>query len=344
MTSTLRQTDHDRFEQPKLAPLAAAETVDVSVVIITWNSAAWIESCLAALPAACGELRYEVVVFDNHSSDATADVVRAAAGPRLRLVQGDANHGFSGGVNRALSATTGDYIFLLNPDCELAPGSVQRLHEFLKSNGDGGAAVPLLLGEDGEPQREFQLRRLPTLRTLAIELLLIDKVLPKNDITNGYRYRDIDITSPQPIEQPAAAAMLVRRSVFDRLGGFDERFQPAWFEDVDYCRRMSGAGDRLWLVPQAVGTHHGGASLEHVSFKRFTDVWYTNLFRYGQKWLSPGKVEVLRWLVITGMLLRIAALAFGFSRPPVSRGEAYAAFRHVLAQAFHRWDDRSPSS
>jgi N-acetylglucosaminyl-diphospho-decaprenol L-rhamnosyltransferase len=344
MTSTLLHSE-PTFERRRLSPVADATRPPLSIAIVTWNSAAWIEKCLQSIPEACGALEYEIVVVDNASSDDTAANVAAFNAHSLRLVESSENLGFAGGVNRALGGARGDYILLLNPDCELAPGSIEKLYAFLEKEKLAGAAVPLLLGDDGEPQREFQLRRLPTLRTLAVELLMLDKIVPSNRITSGYRYRDIDIARPQPIEQPAAAAMMIRREVIESIGPFDERFMPAWFEDVDYCRRMRERGETIWLVPDARATHHGGASLEHVSFRRFTEVWYENLFRYGDKWLSRDRVETLRWLVIAGMLLRISALLVGIPRRPATRREALTAFTSVLKRAFHRWDNSaSPSS
>ena len=97
----------------------------------------------------------------------------------------------------------------------------------------------MLIDESGHSQRHFQLRRLPTLRSLASEVLLLDKLFPKNPTTAHHRYRDLDLTEPRVIEQPAAAALLLRREVMEDVGAFDESFAPAWFEDVDYCRRLA---------------------------------------------------------------------------------------------------------
>jgi N-acetylglucosaminyl-diphospho-decaprenol L-rhamnosyltransferase len=328
--------------EPRPAPSIRA-AVDVSVVVVTWNSADWIARCVEALPRASSR-HYEVLIFDNLSADATAARLQTLDPAKVRIEIAKKNHGFAGGVNRAIERATGRYILLLNPDCSMQPGSIDELVGYLDSNPQVAAAVPLLIGPDGAPQRDFQLRKLPSLGPIAADLLLLDKILPSNAVSAEFRYRNLDIASPQAIEQPAGAAMMIRREVVREIGPFDEAFAPAWFEDVDYCRRLSERGLPIHLVPTALADHQGGVSLEHVGFTTFADVWYRNLFRYASKWFRPGQVEMVRWLVIAGMLLRMGALAARVAHPPVPREEAYRAYRTVLRQAFRRWDDESPSS
>jgi N-acetylglucosaminyl-diphospho-decaprenol L-rhamnosyltransferase len=332
------------YAQPRLRDVSADAdpgAVDISLLVVTWNSAGWIDRCIDAIPAACAGLPFETIVYDNASSDGTAALARGR--DDIQLIAATQNRGFAAGINSAFQQSKGRYLFLLNPDCELHARALIELVGFLDANPSVAAAAPLLLGSDGEPQREFQLRRLPTLRTLATEILLVDEVFPRTRAASRYRYRDLDITRPQLVEQPAAAALLIRREVFEEVGPFDERFAPAWFEDVDYCRRLHEGGRAIFLVPTATATHRGGASLEHVPFAEFTDVWYRNLFRYGQKWL-PGEAEWLRWIIIAGMLLRCLGAALGFATAGAGRWNAIRAYVGVLKKAYRKWDDPSLSS
>ncbi len=314
---------------------------DLSILIVTWNSERWIDRCLRSLPAACEGLDYEIVVYDNASSDKTLLHVPEAD---TQIVRATANDGFAAGTNRAFARSHGRYVFLLNPDCELEPGSVTRLCEFLDQNAIAAAAAPLLVDEHGALQREFQLRRLPTLRTLASEALLLDKIFPKNRVTAHYRYRELDLSHPQRVEQPAAAALLIRREVFDEVGRFDEQFTPAWFEDVDYCRRLAEAKKEIFTVPSAVARHFGGASLETMAYSEFIDLWYRNMWRYARKWFSRGEAETLRWAIVVGMMARWMAALTGVKNGTSSRREALRAYRTVLKKALNRWDGSSPSS
>lgn len=328
------------FEESVVATRAPQpRAIDLSVLIVTWNSERWIDRCLRSIPAACEGLEYEVVVYDNASADDT-----------LRRLNNDAsvirslnNAGFAAGMNRAFRASQGRYVFLLNPDCELAPRSLTNLFAFMESHPAIAAAVPLLSDESGDSQREFQLRRLPTLATFLAEVLLIDKIFPRNRATSRYRYRDLDLTKPQRIEQPAAAALLLRREVVDEIGPLDEQFAPAWFEDVDYCRRLAEAKKEVWAVPSAEVRHFGGASLEHMDFAGFVDIWYRNMLRYARKWFRPGQAEGLRWGILVGMMLRCMAGMVGLRPHGIERRTALRGYAGVLKRAWERWDE-SPSS
>jgi GT2 family glycosyltransferase len=323
-------------EHQQTASRILPRAADLSILIVTWNSERWIDRCLRSIPAACEGLDYEVMVHDNASTDRTLEHITDAS-----VLQSQTNAGFAAGINRAFAASRGRYVFLLNPDCELAPRTLTRLFEFLEAHPEIAAAVPLLSDESGDSQREFQLRRLPTLRTFAAELLLLDKLFPKNSATASYRYRDLDLTEPRRIEQPAAAALLLRREVVEEIGPLDEQFAPAWFEDVDYCRRLAEYQKEVWVIPGTEVRHFGGASLEHMPFAAFVEIWYRNMWRYARKWLRPGETEALRWAIIAGMLLRCLAGLAGFRPRDVARGEAFRAYAGVLKRAFHRWDEPS---
>jgi hypothetical protein len=326
--------------RPREGLVAAQDSPELSIVIVTWNSERWIERCLQAIPAACAGLTYEVVLYDNSSIDRTLGLVNGD----VRVIAGGANDGFATASNRAVQAARGPYVFFLNPDCELEPGSLSMLIDFLRAHPNAAAAAPLLVEEGGYAQREFQLRRLPTLLTFAAEVLALDKLWPSNRITAWSRYRDLDRSRPQLVDQPAAAALLLRREVFDDVGPLDEQFWPAWFEDVDFCRRLAAAEKEIWVVPAAGARHFGGASLEHVPFARFVDLWYGNMWRYARKWFAATDVEALRWIIILGMMLRLPAALAGVAHPEVGRWNALKAYSRVLRKAFMRWDDSSASS
>lgn len=320
-------------ETPRILRGLATRPLDLSIVIVTWNSERWIDRCLQSIAGACGSLAYEVIIYDNASVDATL----SAIGNGVEVIRGAANDGFAAGVNRVATRASGRYLFLLNPDCELSPRALEILVEFLDANPVVAAAAPLLSDEAGDSQREFQLRRLPTLATLVSEVFGIDKLLPANRMTAHYRYRELELTHPQPVEQPAAAALLLRREVFAEVGPLDERFTPAWFEDVDYCRRLAAAGHTIFVVPAARARHFGGASLEHIPFAEFIALWYRNMWLYARKWLTPGQAEALRWAIVIGMLLRMPLALLGIAHLHLGRWSAARAYAGVMRKAFTRW-------
>ncbi len=108
-----------------IAEIHVSPEPTLSILIVTWNSERWIDRCLRSIPAACDGLAHEVVIHDNSKE----------------------NIGFAAGTNRAFAQSRGRYVLLLNPDCELAPGALRQLYEFLESRPHIAAAVPLLVDE-----------------------------------------------------------------------------------------------------------------------------------------------------------------------------------------------------
>src|SRR5690606_20317112 len=158
--------------------------------------------------------------------------------PTVTLIASPVNLGFAGGVNAGVHASATPWVLVLNPDVVVDEAAVTRLLDGATSAAAGasgrvGAAGACLTGADGHPQAGFAVRRFPTLATLAVDLLLVDQLWPRNPVTMRYLAADLDLTIDQDVEQPAAACLLVRREAFDAVGGFDEGFHPAWFEDVD---------------------------------------------------------------------------------------------------------------
>ena len=330
--------------QARYSPSAAQEeaTIDVSILIVTWNSAPWIERCLSSIDAAVGGLAYEVLVHDNASADGTAAIVRSWGEDSIDCVESDANLGFAGAMNQMISRSNGRYILCLNADSEPERGSIETLVAHLDRSPEVAAAVPLLSHDDGASQHEWQLRSLPSVQSIAAEVLLLNKLFPRMR-WSANRYRGINLADVQQVEQPAAAAMLLRRSVVRSIGPFDESFTPAWFEDVDYCKRIADAGLSIDLVPSARASHVGGASLERMPFDEFTTVWYRNLHRYATKWFSPAQAELVRWMIIAGMLVRIPVTALFLAPARASRKVALRGYRRVLGEALARWSETSRS-
>lgn len=309
---------------------------DVSIVIVTWNSDEFIGRCLRAINGATEGVSSQTLVIDNASTDDTRAIAGNADG--VELIALGQNRGFAGGVNRALQQLAGRFVMLLNPDCVPDPGSITALVRHLEANEAVAGVAPLLVDERREPQRGFQLRRLPTLRSLLAEILLWNRIFPGNPYSSSHSYRDAGVDGqPVRVEQPAGAAILLRKSVLDATGPFDERFTPAWFEDVDYCQRLRNEGHSLELVPGVVVQHRGSSSLTRMSLREFLTIWYRNLHRYASKWFSGGQAELVRWTIMVGMVLRSAAIAIGLSRLGTTRREAIEAHLAVLRDAWRKW-------
>jgi N-acetylglucosaminyl-diphospho-decaprenol L-rhamnosyltransferase len=271
---------------------------DIGIVIVTYNSAAVIAPCLEAALAT----RAEVVVVDNASPDGT---VREAARHGVRLIANSENRGFAAAVNQGFAVLKSPYVLVLNPDVVIA-GSLDPLRQACDRPRAAGAGG-LLLGADRRPQQGFMYRKLPTPPALAFEVLGINRVWPRNPVNRRYRELDADVQTPKPVEQPAGAFLMLRRQVWNELGGFDESYYPLWFEDVDFCRRAINSGYSLFYEPAAVGIHTGAHSIAQlpIVLKRF--YWYRSLLSYSAKHFSVIAFRLMCVAVMAGSLLRAAA-------------------------------------
>ncbi len=274
------------------------------IAIVTWNSASVIGPCLDAALGRCPRL----VVVDNASQDRTVEEVLRR--PSVRLIRNSSNRGFAGASNQAVAELDCDAVLLLNPDAFLLDG-IEDLLEALSVPGTG-AAAGVLVSPDGKPQRGFTFRRFPSAWDLSLEVLGINRLWPTNPLNRRYRCLDQDLTQSAFVDQPAGAFLMVRRSVWQQLGGMDEAFHPLWFEDVDFLKRMQRLGFRTRYVPSVRAAHLGGHSLTALPLGSRQPYWYASLLRYASKNFGflPGKTVCLA--VAAGAFLRmVAAMASG---------------------------------
>ncbi len=295
-----------------------------SAIVVTHNSVAAIDACLQAL---IGE-PCEVIVVDNASTD---DSVKRAEQYPARLLANQQNRGFGAAVNQGAKEATGDVLLILNPDAISEPGSVAAILRCMEST-QADAAGGALLEADGRPDRGFAFRRLPNFWALAFEATLVNQVWQGNPVNRRYRCLDADYSREQEVEQPAGACLAIRRSAWDKLGGFDEQFFPVWFEDVDLCKRLRGQGSRIVYCPDARFRHAGAHSVGLLSFRDKQLFWYRNMLRYARKHFSGGKVFLLRLAIIKGMVLRMIGALFGARKAEL--GKTLSAYGAVIRHSF----------
>jgi len=282
----------------------------VGAVIVTHNSAEHITACLSALSGRVDQ----IVVVDNASDDGTADLVAGAQ--RASLIANPENRGFAAALNQGIQALDTELILALNPDA-IVLTSLAPLAEAFEDPSVGAAAGKLVDGS-GRPQIGFNVRRFPTPASLALEALGMNRVWKKNPVNRRYRCLDLDPDRPAEVEQPAGAFLMIRRGVWQALGGWDCKFYPLWFEDVDFLKRLRSAGFRIIYEPQAVARHAGGHSVQHVDADSRILWWYGSLLRYAVKHFRPLGRFVVAVAVLCGSVVRMVfGLLFWWKRYPV---------------------------
>ena len=236
--------------------------MDLSAVVVTYNSRAHIAACLRSLAGARGALAMEIVVVDNASADGTVADARAAG---ARVVETGDNLGYARAVNRGTRETTGEFVLVLNPDCVVAPAALAALHAWMRANPRCAIAAPRILNTDGSV--EFSARSFPThLTFLFNRYSLATRLWPGNPWSRRYLLSDWDHASDRSVDWVSGACMLVRRSAIEQVGGMDEAYF-MFNEDVDWCHAMKKAGWSVDFVAAAEITHHIGASKGRVSDK-----------------------------------------------------------------------------
>ena len=275
--------------------------LDVSVVIVNWNSGLHLEKLLQSLGETHTAIK-ETLVVDNASQQ--FDGRLAEKYPHVTFWRQTRNLGFAAAANRGIERASGSLVLLLNPDVRLLPGSLSGLCEALTKRPKAAIACGPLLGEDGIHQREFQLRPLPHWRNILMDVTFGDELW-------GDPNRQLPETSAEQgvqVEQPAAAYWLLRREAWADVGGFDPDFFPAWFEDVDFCKRLDARGWQIWFLAGCPARHRGGLALDRLGYRRFVRLYYGNLKKYLSKH-HPGWVPWL-WLPIqVGIWVRILIIS-----------------------------------
>ena len=269
---------------------------EVSAVVVSYNSAADLPDCLRSLRS---EGVTDVVVVDNASADDSVEVVRHADAD-ARIVQTGANLGFGTAANRGVALTSGDHVLILNPDTVVEPGTVKALSEGLDRDAGLAAVGPRLENVDGSLYPSV--RRFPDL-TVAFGHAFLGLVWPGNPATRRYRMLDWDHDQPSAdVDWVSGACVLVRRTAFDMVGGFDEAFF-MYVEDVDLCWRLGQAGWRIGYEPAGRVVHALGGSSRMVPYRMIAE-HHRSLMRFVSK-SSPRRG--LLPLVGAGLALRTLA-------------------------------------
>ncbi len=290
--------------------------MDLSIVIVNWNTRDLLRDCLASLPAACGELTTEIFVVDNASSDDSAAML-VAEFPQVRLMESGGNLGFARGNNLALPHTTGEAVLLLNPDTVCPPGSLARLYRFVHGRPGVGVAGPRLVGADGRPTISwgyfprtshhwlgfFDPRRLWLRGAFAERITAIpDRGDPS-----------------RVVEYVVGACFMMPRAALDRVGLLDDRYF-LYFEETDWFWRARAAELDVWYCAETEITHLEGQAAEQVS--SFSLLQFQKSYRhFVAKNLGAGQV----WRFRMAQFFEYGAKAFWRRLAPGDRNRALAS-------------------
>ena len=229
-----------------------------AVLIVNYHAYGDLRRCLESLVPHLATDDQIVVV--DYECDRTALARAIDVSVRVVTVERDDNLGFAAGVNLAARQTRAPFLMLLNPDTVVEGPVIRTLEAWLAAHPDAGVAGPRVLNADGTVQPSA--RQFPGVTTLlGGRTTWLTRRFPRNWFSKRNLLAQ-DAKAPVDVDWVSGACLMTRRDLFDTLGGFDEAFFLYW-EDADYCRRVTAAGFRNVYVPTAPVRHAGGASAEH---------------------------------------------------------------------------------
>lgn len=303
--------------------------IDLTIIVVSWNVRDLLRCCLRSIrdSALTGDLQFEIVVVDNASSDGSPEMI-AAEFPDVRLVANAENRGFTAANNQGLALSQGRFLLLLNPDTEVVGDALPTMVRYMEAHPEVGAVGPQLRYPDGSLQSSR--RRFPTFATALVESTVIQEWWTDNRFLRRYYMADTPDHVIQPVDWIVGACLMVRREVYERVGGLDERFF-MYSEELDWCRRIKSAGWTVVYLPDAVVVHHEGKSSEQVVAARHI-YFHSSKVRYFSKHHGRFQGEILRRFLLTTYVYQLAREGVkwlvGHKRP--LRMERIKAYSQVL--------------
>lgn len=233
--------------------------VDVAIVIVSYNSGAFIGDCLRSVFDGRRDVRQQVVVVDNASTDDGVARIRAQF-PQVDLIEPDRNLGFAAGVNHGVRHTNAEFILLLNPDTEIRRHAVDEIVDFARRHPGHGLYGGRTLRPDGSLESSSCWGE-PTLWSTALFALGITTMFPKNRWLDPESLGSWQRDSVREVGVISGCFLLVPKDVWNELGGFDERYF-MYGEDVDLAMRARARGYRPIICPRAELVHEVGQCSE----------------------------------------------------------------------------------
>lgn len=248
-------------------------SVDISLIIVNWNTKDLLLQCLSSIQQTIQDLSYDIWVVDNASSDGSAEAVKARF-PNIHLLENRVNMGFAAANNTALKKMAGRYALLLNTDATLTSGAVQTLYDFMETHPLAAMACGQLLNPDGSKQNSIA--NFPSLASLMCNETLLRMLFPAR-----FPSKRKEFSSPIEIESCIGACMMVRKSAMEGVGLLDERYF-FFLEETDWAYQMKRSGWKIYFVPSATIYHAQGKSVKNRTDGRI--LFYRSRYAFFNKW------------------------------------------------------------
>ncbi len=267
-------------------------TPEVTALLVNFNAGEELRHALRSLADQMRGRPWEGVVIDNASTDGSAEIALEFE-PCVTLVRNTGNVGFGRGINQGLARARAPFVLVMNPDCRLEPGAIDRLMGELASRPSCAIVGPRILNPDGTEQGSARgdpdmltgfFGRSAALRRLFPALALSERnVVPSSSVPQG---------GSLAVDWLSGACVLARAAALDAVGGFDERYFLYW-EDADLCRRLRIAGHEVRYVPSAAAVHQVGQSSRTARASSIR-AFHESAYLYYTTHVAPGALNPKR--------------------------------------------------
>ena len=247
---------------------AAPQTVKTSIIILVYNKVEFTFQCLRSLFREVDLTENEIIVIDNASSDETPRLLELLK-TKIRVIRNEDNKGFVGGCNQGAAAARGKYVVFLNNDTIVRPRWLDALTETIEADEIVGAVGSMLIYPNGHIQEAGG---------------IVWSNAAAANYGSGENPRDLRFNFAREVDYCSGASLLLKKELFERLGGFDTRFAPAYYEDTDLCMSVRAAGYKVIYQPESRLIHFEGATAgtnTQSGYKRFQEI---NRHKFYDKW------------------------------------------------------------
>lgn len=299
----------------------------ISVIIVNFNAKDVLRDCLASLPASAPLYEMETLVVDNASRDGSAEMVRAEF-PWATVIANERNMGFSAANNQALEIGRGDYLLLLNCDTIVHGDALGAMASFLSTHARAGAVSTVLLNDDGSYQQAAY-----RFNTLWSEFCEHTKLRKAPEALRFLMRLSYPVPrKPVRVDWVTGAVLMVKREVYETVGGLDEAFF-MYAEDADWCARIRAAGYSTWLIPEGQITHLGGRSSSGLR-REMRLAMFDSKYRFLRKNGFARPVALVRSMAMAGLAFEALLGWLACAVPPLrERGRRACAIASYCLRA-----------
>jgi len=311
---------------------------DASVIIVSFNTCDVLRQCLESVIRESVELRVEILVVDNHSSDGSAEMVEREF-PQVCLLRSEVNLGFGAANNLGLQQARGAYFILLNSDAFLQQGALRTAIKHMDATPKCGLGGGRLVGRDGSWQPSA--RSFHSIPGDFVVLTGLAAKFPHSRVFGDFDRTWADVNEAAFVDWVPGAFCIIRPSATGRSGLFDPAFF-LYYEEVDLCRRIKLAGYTIWYWPDIVVIHIGGESSRQLKTLEFSSqsaqvvMWRMRSTLIYYRKHHGWQAYLAKWMEISLYVATI--LRNSLSRDPL-RQQRWRRYRKLISLMNQAWKD-----